>query len=273
MAPNDVKHGVGQRFIVWPTEDHNAVKPQEETMFSNYRKIIVPILIAILSLSIAGCSTAGAGSTDQLATLAVAGYGDASGAPDMVSIQLGIQEVNADVGEAVQSVNVVTDAIRNVLQELGVDEADVQTTNYSVWPEERYDSETGIPTGDRIYRVESTLRITLRDVSLLGNVIDQGLNAGANNVYGISFGMQDPSGLQAEARSDALLDARVRAEQLASELGLEIVDVLRVSEGVSSSGYAGSVLETAAGIGGGGASISSGELQVSVHVEVTYIVR
>jgi len=233
------------------------------------------LIAAIATLSLAaltGCAPAGASPVEEPATISVSGYGDAAGAPDLVSIQLGIQEMGADVGEAVESVNAITEAIRDSVLSLGVEESDVQTTNYSVWPEERFDPESGLPTDERVFRVESTLRITVRDVSVLGDVIDQGLSAGANNVWGISFGLEDPSSLQAEARSAAVLDARARAEQLAEEMDLEIVEVLRVTEGVPGGVYPVDVREAAVGMGGG-APISSGELQVSVQVQVTYAVR
>lgn len=238
-------------------------------MMKNRRVFAVLAGIVILA-SLVGCVPATTTADgESRPVVSVSGLGEASGAPDMVSIQLGIMESGPDVGESVEAVNAVTEAIQAAAVALGLEETDIQTVNYSVWPEERYDPETGFPTGERTYRVESTLRLTMRDVTLLGAMIETGLDAGANNVYGITFGLQEVSELEAEARREAAADARMRAEQLAEGMGLALGEVISVNEGAGS--YVSyPMAEAAYGIGGGGAPISSGELQVNVQVQVTF---
>ena len=86
--------------------------------------------------------------------------------------------------------------------------------------------------------------------------------------------MQNADALQAEARTEAVADARARAEQLAQDTGLTLGDVLNIQEGVVSGGYASyPAAEAAFGIGGGGAPISSGELKVSVQVQITFALQ
>ena len=137
------------------------------------RRRLISIMIAasLTVLALTGCGLSAADSTEGPATVSVPGYGEASDAPDMVSIQLGISESSSNVSQAVELTNSVTEAIKAAVLELGIEEADIQTTNYSVWPEERFDPMTGISTGELVYHVDSTLMITMRDVSLLGTVI------------------------------------------------------------------------------------------------------
>jgi len=191
----------------------------------------------------------------------------------MATIQLGISALDGDVGKAVREVNRITQAVKASAVAAGVAEVDIQTTNYSVWPEERYDPERGLPTGERIFHVDSMMQVIVRDVDTMGDVISAGLEAGANNIYGISFGVQETEILSADARSQALADAQERASQLAAGLGLTLGDPISITEGASEAASVPAAREVAAGIGGGGgAPISPGETLVRVQVSVTYAI-
>jgi uncharacterized protein YggE len=164
------------------------------------------MLLAVLSLlvvvAVTGCSGAAAGASMPLQqggyppsnTITVSGFGEASGAPDIAYVTLGINVVNADVNTAVTEANATTQAIEDALKALGIAEEDIQTAGYNVWPEEQYDPATGMATGERRFRVDSTLIITVRDLTQTGAVIEAGLNAGANSVHGLSFGIEDKAG-------------------------------------------------------------------------------
>jgi uncharacterized protein YggE len=203
-------------------------------------------------------------------TITVSGMGDASGTPNVVYIQLGVNITDPNVGEAVSNTNETMNAVKEALLQKGVAEQDIQMTSFNVWPEERYDPATGSPTGERIYHVDSTFSITVRDVSQAGAVIEAALAAGANNVYGLSYGIDDTTALEEEARTQALADAKARAEQLAKGLGVTLGEPIMASE--SYGGGAVPMYEMAAGLGGGGGAppVSPGQLTVSVSVNVTY---
>lgn len=241
------------------------------------RKLILPILALAGLLVLAGCSALPAGGPSaNTNTLSVSGVGQASAAPDIAYVDLGVTTSGPDVGPAVEQTNQTARMVMQAILEVGVDEADVQTTNFNVWSEDRSGALPVSPEGQApaaqttIYHAENDLHVTVRDVDQLGDVIQAGLDAGANQVRGVNFGIEETTAVQAEARAQAVEDARQRAEDLADEMGVTLGDPIVISEGIGGGGpYP--VLEAAAtGLGGGGPSISPGQLTVQVQVYVTY---
>ncbi len=204
-------------------------------------------------------------------TITVSGFGQAHGAPDVAEVQLGVNVTNADVGAAVAQVNDTMSQVRAAILAAGVAEADLQTAGFNVWSEDRYDPQTGASTGERVYRAENMLQVTVRDIDNLEAVINAGLDAGATNIFGLTFGLDDASALEQQARAAALDNARARAAQIAAEVGVALGEAIIVNEayggGVPPMPYA-----AAQGMGGGGGGpvIEQGQLTVSVTVMVTF---
>ena len=239
---------------------------------------IVP-LILVLALVVAGCSSGdGVGASDEQVTLSVTGYGEANGSPDIANAQLGVSVVDPDISRAINEANAAIESITNAVVAQGVSSNDVMTSHYSVWSEEVYDPQTGRPTGETRYRVDITLAITVRDVNRMGDIITIALDAGATNISGITFGIDDPSALEAEARSKAIADVHDRAEKMAQGMGMTLGNPIVVGE--NSSGGPGLTytygLKGDIGIGGGGqgagvpSSISPGQTTVGMQVTALY---
>ncbi len=241
--------------------------------------MFITALLVLASL-IAGCNVvSGAGSASvpsgqgYLDTISVTGFGEAYGTPDTGTIQLGFSTSNVDVGQAMSQSNATVERLTQAMLGLGIAAEDIQTTNFSVWPEERYDPVTGLPSGEKTYRVENTLSVKVRQLGSMPQVIEAGLANGANNLYGLNFSIDDSGALAAEARSAAVADAQARAGELAAELGVTLGDA-RIANEIYNTGYPTS-FEAAIGVGGGGAPpISEGQLSVNIQVVVTFdIVR
>lgn len=245
------------------------------------RKLAMLIAGAMLvTIAVTGCAGTPAGASIPVQqggnlpsnTITVSGIGDANGTPDVAYVMLGVSVVNTDVGQAVTDSNTAMQQIKDAILALGVAEADLQTTNFNVWPEDRYD-QTGQSTGERVYHVDSSLNVTVRDLAQTSQVIEAGLNAGANSVGGLSFGIDDTTALEAQARTAAIENARSRAQQLAETLGVELGEPIIVSETYGASPVY-FPAERGAGMGGAGAPpISAGQLSVSVQVQVTFSTR
>jgi hypothetical protein len=122
--------------------------------------------------------------------------------------------------------------------------------------------------------VNNQVNVIVRDVTKLGDVLDKVVAAGANNVYGVNFGVDDTTKLQSDARAQAFADAKARADSLAKLAGVTLGEVVSVSEVI---GNAGPMLESArmsvaSGLGGG-APIQPGELQVNLSIQVTFAIK
>jgi uncharacterized protein YggE len=224
-------------------------------------------VLAAMIMAIALPASAQQGTNER--TITVTGFGSASGAPDVAFVMLGVQVNNADPTAAFNGVNSGISAVRDAMLALGIAESDLQTIGLNMWVQESYDS-SGMATGNRTYNATNTLNITVRDIALAGDVVTAGINAGANIINGLSFGIDDPSGLAQEARIEAVADARARAQQLAGLLGLTLGDVVSIDESVRGGALPEARLAAAPGMGGGGGGISEGLLSVSVQVTITF---
>lgn len=250
------------------------------------------LLIAAVLVFAAGCSprTASAvqtGSTQIVSPIAppasgtagrgitVVGVGKASGAPDVANISVGVETRADTVQQAVADNKAKMTQLLDALKALGVTEKDIQTSNYSVYTERQPvpspDGKDAV--GPTTYHVNNQVNVTVRDVNTLGDVLDKAVTAGANNIYGISFRVDDTTKLQADARTEAIADAKARAESLAKLAGVTLGEVVSVSEVIGSSVPMYDTPRAAMGLGGGGAPVQPGELEVSMSVQVTFAIK
>jgi uncharacterized protein YggE len=246
----------------------------EEIRKMNRSKVLGFVLI-IVALTLGACSpqVAGALTGSEREMITVSGVGRALGDPNVATISVGVNVADEDIARAVAESNDTIEAITQALLGLGIAESDIQTTNFSIWAEEQWDPESGQRREERLYRVDSTLSMKVREVDRVGEVLETSISNGANNIYGLSFGIEDTTALAAEARSQALEDATRRAEEIAQELGVSVGKVITVSE---TSAATPAFFETGVGygIGGGGGEppISEGSMTVTVHVTVGYAI-
>jgi uncharacterized protein YggE len=107
----------------------------------------------------------------------------------------------------------------------------------------------------------------VRDVKKLGEVLDQAIAAGANQVNRISFDVANAETVKDEARKQAMANARRRAELYVAAAGVKLGPVMRISESVSEamSPVAASPRAMAASI-----PIEAGTRVLEVEVHVTY---
>jgi uncharacterized protein YggE len=216
---------------------------------------------------------------DERPSITVSGQGKISAAPDVAEISLGVLTEAATAREALTANNQAMASLQAKLKEEGVAAKDIQTTNIAVNP--RYSQPTPGPGGGqrefvpRIvgYTVTNTVQITARDLTKLGTLLDLVVTAGANQMYGISFRIDEPEKLLDEARKRAMADARRKAELLAGEAGVVLGGPLRI---VESGGVAppvpvmrGRMLAMAAEA----VPVAGGELDLSVSVQVQYELR
>jgi len=237
------------------------------------KNLIVAGIISLVALT--GCSApiapAASSATDlSRRTITVVGEGSASAKPDVARASIGVEITATTVADATKQNNDKMNAVIAKIKSLGIADKDIQTTNYNV----AIQRNTGRTNEIIGYHVSNTVSLTIRDLDKVGTILDQVTQAGANNIYGISFAVDDTSKLQSDARAKAMADAQKRADELARLAGVTRGDVLVVSEVIQSNpvplfAAAPAALRAA----DSEPSIEAGELSLRMRVQVVYAIR
>jgi uncharacterized protein YggE len=205
-------------------------------------------------------------------TIVVLGQGKVSLKPDIATINVGAETRTDTVSEGKAEVDAKMASILTALKEAGVAEQDIQSAQYSIQYERdpmAMVREAPAQEGEGKYRVSNMVRVTVHDVEKAADVLDAVVQAGANQMYGVTFTVSDENTWESEARAKAMADARIRAQELAELAGVEMGDVLAVSEVVG--GVPVSIMGLKTGMGGGG--IAPGELELGVQIQVTFAIQ
>jgi len=164
-----------------------------------------------------------------------------------------------------------TDAVIAALRAQGVAEKDIRTTSFNIYPQRDYKGNNNYEIVG--YQVNNTVSATLRDLDSVGKTLQLTIEAGANNISGISFTLDDPEPFRDEARTKAVEDARRRAEGMAEAAGIELGKVINISE----SSYSGYVVARGESYDAAMAKeevpIEPGELELTVQVSMVFAIN
>jgi hypothetical protein len=156
------------------------------------------------------------------------GQGSVSSKPDMAEISIGVTTEDASPNEALKRNNDATGQLIAALTGAGIAKADLQTANFSVSPQYR-----NVAEGQKqppVYLVTNTVKVRVRALQTLGDILSRAVGTGANQINSLSFAIGDPAkGLQ-EARAAAFDDAKVKAETYAKAAGKILGPVLLMVE-------------------------------------------
>ncbi len=271
--------------------------------------VVVAAVAAGAVVSGSSGSVAATGGEPDARTVTVSGSGYASGTPDVVRLDLGVQRSGPDVNAALDAANSDIQRIKEVLARHGVSSADMQTSQLSInqhyGPIEPYgDSkpmpapmgdapavaadpvapapsiavpESGrsvmpVPPAPNGFEVHQSLSVKLRNLETAGKVISEAAAAGGNatRIHGVWFEFSDTEKLTKDARDQAFAAAKVKAEQYARLAGGSLGRVVSVSEG--SEGGGGYPYPVAARDAGSASSVplAPGSQQVGVTTTVVW---
>jgi uncharacterized protein YggE len=242
--------------------------------------LVAVIVIAALSVGGFALASANAPRNAQAAApttgdrgITVVGIGKVTGKPDVAHVTVGIETQAPSLQTAVDDNKAKMTVLLETLKKLGLADKDIQTSNYSVYTERVTPPAPGaeVSTDQMIYHVTNQVNVIVRDVNQLGDVLDKAVAAGANNIYGVNFSVEDTSKLESDARAKAVADAKSRAEELAQLNGLQLGEVLSVSEVIGGSAFP--MDYGVKGLGGGGTPVQPGELEMSLSIQITYAVK
>lgn len=274
-----------------------------------FGSVLAFVLLVPASFGLIGCGGPHHGggwgaraSQEAVRHITVVGHGEAQGKPDIARTSLGVEASAPTVEEAMNQTSARMKAILDALKKLGIEEKDIQTANFSISIERPFmEGPMPMPVPEAApapkgggkaaaattapaapppqpsvkYRVSNTVEVTIRDVSKASRVLQAAVDAGANNVWSVSFGIDDTKALEATAREKAIADAKARAEALAKLSGLELGPVISVSEVVGRGpiGPMPMMATAEAKWGGGGPPLSMGEVTYATSIEVIFGIK
>jgi uncharacterized protein YggE len=198
-------------------------------------------------------------------TVSVVGAGRVTVPPDVAIVTLGVETTEHTLAAAQRENATRSAALRARLTEWGFPAHEVQTAGYNVWQDYNRD---GKPHS---YRVSNTVRLLTSDLARVGELLDTAIDAGANRVGGVTFGLRDEADALHRARETAMADARAKAEHYAALAGSRLGEVLSIAEagGAAPTQHMRTMRGVTAGMPAA-TPIEAGEGAVTVMLQVVY---
>ena len=193
--------------------------------------LLIAFLPALVSISPAPALETRSADLNNDRWIEVTGEGAVSAAPDFARVTLGVTNTGKDAGEAMAANARSASALVTLIKSEGVAPGDIRTSAISISPifsqpspgQAREPAITG-------YSVSNDVMVIVRDIPRLGALIDKAVGAGANAIYGIAYGENDPGALLDKARPLAVADARRKAEIYAKAGGAQIGRLMVLTE-------------------------------------------
>lgn len=209
--------------------------------------------------------------------IVVTGKGEAAVAPDMAIVNLAVMREAETAREALDQNNQAMADVLAAMREAGIEDRDLQTAGLSVNPRYVYPNDNNGEQEPRIvaYQVTNNLTVRVRDIEKVGEILDQSVTLGVNQGGSIAFVNDDPSAATAEARRNAVEDAMGRARTLAETAGVELGDVVQISERMAPPPMPypqPQMMRMAAEASAGAVPVEAGENNYVVHVDVTFAI-
>jgi len=267
--------------------------------------LLASVALAAASLS-AGCTPQTIVNTPSASApmrgISVSGVGKANGKPNIARSTIGVEARTGTADAAIGEVNARMAQVIAAVKQAGVADADIRTSTLSLNFERNYEqphptemaptaapamvptapatgkpkaapaspelptAQSNLPRG--FYTATNNVEVTIRNLDLAGKVLSAATSAGANQLYGLRFEIEDPSPLQVEARKEAVADARQRAERLAQLAGVKLGPAQSITE--TDGGGGGPVPMYAMAKMDSSAPVERGEVTVSSTVQIVY---
>ena len=202
-------------------------------------------------------------------TISVGGTGTITLVPDVADLHVGVVIQRPKVRDARDAAAAAMQGVVKALLAAGIAERDIQTTTLSLTPVYQYPTNASPRiTG---YEMRNGVVATIRNLDKIADAIDGALTSGATTLDGITFRVDDPTAAEAQARAQAMKNARVKADALAGAAGVTIVGIASISETSSPAPWpvmyaAGAAKDAAA------TPVLAGTSDVTVTVSVVYLI-
>lgn len=237
-----------------------------------YTKLAGPIPFDISSVT-----------TSKSDAFSVTGEGRVKAAPDSATVRLGVV-AQAPTSEAAKTaLNTNINKVIEAVKALGVEEKNIKTENFNVYPEYNNGVKPLAPNSEpasdqnRIsgYNANTNISVTVDNAEMANKVLDAGTAAGANQVGGVDFQVKDKDAAMNQAREMAVNDAKKKAEDAAKIAGFKLGKIINYSEG-QNGGYPTPMFakaEDARSSAGSATNVQPGENEIVINVTLSYEIR
>lgn len=235
------------------------------------KKFTSVLAAALLVFSVAGTNLAAAAEPN---TIAVSGMAEQEVAPDMAYIDVGIN-VRADDAETARTQEAqIASQIRRALLGLAITDNDLQNTSYYLYQEYKVDR-NGVRTADK-YVLDSSIKVTVKDLDKLSQVIDNVVEAGATNISNITYALSTQNIIQRQLLATAVENARDKAAVVANAgsrtLGNMLSADINSFDGDTIVAYGANKLRSTTNLAEDGAAtkLSPGKIKLNARVQVVF---
>lgn len=235
------------------------------------KKFTSVLAAALLVFSVAGTNLAAAAEPN---TIAVSGMAEQEVAPDMAYIDVGIN-VRADDAETARTQEAqIASQIRRALLGLAITDNDLQNTSYYLYQEYKVDR-SGVRTADK-YVLDSSIKVTVKDLDKLSQVIDNVVEAGATNISNITYALSTQNIIQRQLLATAVENARDKAAVVASAgsrtLGNMLSADINSFDGGTIVAYGANKLRSTTNLAEDGVAtkLSPGKIKLNARVQVVF---
>ena len=237
------------------------------------RNLILGAALAACALPLAPASAQpqpAAGILLEGTRLDVVATGEVSRVPDVARITAGVVTVAPTATAALAQNARQMASVRTALKRAGIADRDIQTSAINLFPDYRQDAQGNNPqiVG---YRASNEVSVKFRDIAATGKILDALVAQGANQINGPTLAIDKPEAALDEARTQALANARARAQLYARALGKKVGRILAISEAGANQGQPVMMMrQSAQGNAADSTSIDAGEQTVSISLSVTF---
>lgn len=209
---------------------------------------------------------------NTLQDITVSGTGKAYSKPDVALVSFGVKTQALKSQDAVNQNNEKMNAVIKAVKDLGVQDKDIQTTNYNLSPVYDWTEGGQVFKG---YSLDQAISVKIRDFDKINTILDASTVAGANTVGNLQFTVDNKEKALSEARALAIAEAKTKAQNIAMASGLTLVKIVNIYEsgndypqplygmGATSKMDASSVAP----------SIQTGQSEINLTVSLTYRVK
>lgn len=238
------------------------------------------LALFLLVLTINALGNLGRSENPYMNTITVEGRGTGTAIPNLATVSFSVTERGATVAEAQGKATAKTDAALAAVSGLGIEEEDVKTLSYNVYPQ--YESDPCFQgycpnTSPRIvgYEVSQSVEVKVRETGKAGDVLQALGTLNVQNISGPNFTVDEEDGLKGVAREAAIENAKAKAKALAEQLGVRLGKVVSFYENTTPYPYYGYDAKGGAMVEAAQAapSLPTGEQETEVSVSITYEIR